>query len=97
MSKDEVKELLITVVCCFPSFKPADITATIDIWHKHLKDVSYEDANAALEEYIQNNPNGYPPNISNLIPRKSVHGFSERVYSDRFYEELEKEAGRGYK
>lgn len=92
MSKDEVKELLITIVCCFPSFKPDDITETIDTWHKHLKDIGYAEADAELNWYIQNNKGGFPPSVSNLIPKNHAHGYSERIYTDEFYEELEREA-----
>lgn len=92
MTKDNVKDLLITIVCCFPSFKPDDITETIDTWHRHLEDVNYEDAKAELNWYIQNNQGGFPPSVSNLIPKNHTHGYSERIYSDDFFEQLEKEA-----
>jgi len=96
MSKDELKELMITIVCCFPSFKPNSIADVIDEWHRHLAGVDYEDAKAELDRYIENNKGGYPPSVSNLIPKRTAHGFIERQYTSKFYEELEKIAEGGY-
>lgn len=93
MSKDDVKELLITVICCFPSYKPVDVGQVIDKWYEQLKDIDYKDADAELSRYIQNNPGGFAPSVSNLIPKKNqVYGFTGRTYSHEFFEEIEKEA-----
>lgn len=93
MSKDDVKELLITVICCFPSYKPVDVEEVIDKWYEQLKDIDYKDADAELSRYIQNNPGGFAPSVSNLIPKKNqVYGFTGRTYSKEFYEQIEKEA-----
>lgn len=92
MSKNDVKELLITMICCFPGYKPSNVGEVIDKWYEQLKDIEYCDANAELSRYIKNNPSGFPPSVSNLIPKKNdVYGFTGRTYTDEFFEELENE------
>ena len=90
MSKQEVKNLLRVIICCYPSFKPDNMSETVDTWSRMLKDVSYEEADDQLQKYIRNN--NYPPNVSNLIPKQNeVYGFKGRVYTHEFFEELERQ------
>lgn len=97
MNKQEVKDILKVIICCYPSFKPDNMSETVEIWSRMLKEVSYEEADNQLQRYIRGN-NNYPPNVSNLIPKQNeVYGFKGRTYSPEFFEELEREIVNRYK
>ena len=91
MNKQEVKDLLRVIICCYPSFKPDNMVETVETWSRMLKDVSFEEADDQLQRYIKGN-NNYPPNVSNLIPKRNgEHGFQGRIYTHEFFEALERE------
>ena len=91
MSKQEVKDILRVIICCYPSFKPDNMSETVETWSRMLKDVSFEEADEQLQRYIKGN-NNYPPNVSHLIPKQNeVYGFKGRVYSHEWFEALERE------
>lgn len=92
MTRDDMKELLITINTLYPNWKPDDLTGTIDTWHEQLKDVELSEAKIALRNHIESDKGSFIPNISVFVPkRKEVYGFKGRVYSHEFYKQLEEE------
>ena len=92
MTRDDMKELLITINTLYPNWKPDDLTGTIDTWHEQLKDVELSEAKIALRNHIESDKGSFIPNISVVVPkRKEVYGFKGRVYSHEFYKQLEEE------
>ena len=92
MTRDDIKELLITINTLYPNWKPDDLTGTIDTWHEQLKDVELSEAKIALRNHIESDKGSFIPNISVFVPkRKEVYGFKGRVYSHEFYKQLEEE------
>ena len=93
MNIKETKQILMKIETLYPNFRvSADkVDATASIWQQALNDYSFKAVEEALDHFIKEG-NGYPPSVSNLIPKNHTHGFSERIYSDDFFKQLEKEA-----
>ena len=104
MNIKETKQILMKIETLYPNFRvSADkVDATASIWQRALNDYSLGAVEEALNDFIREG-NGFPPSVGNLIPKNHTHGYSERIYSDEFFEELEREStkalikGRGYK
>ena len=91
MSREEVQDLLISIQSLYPNWKPDNKTGIVNAWHEQLKDISKEDAETELDRYVKSEKGCFLPNVSALIP-KQVYGFTGRVYSDEFFDEIEKES-----
>ena len=89
MTRDEVKAIYLKVCDLYPSFKPKDPQTVFDIWVAHLKRYDAKDVEMALDDFIDNNPGGFAPNISNLIPRRTPGEFKGRRYSHEDFIEME--------
>ena len=95
MSRDEVKAIYTQVCDLFPNFKPYNPQATFNMWVGILGKYEKPQIEEMLKKYIESNPGGYAPNISNLIPRKEAGGFTGRIYTKEDYEAME-EAGTAW-
>lgn len=92
MTREETRDMVRAIMSLYPSWKPDDLTLTVNVWHKQLKDVDLKDAESRLEEHIQGSRGSFPPNVSELIPKRLEGSwYSGRHYSHAFFEELEKE------
>lgn len=67
MLKSETKDFLINVNRIYPSWKIDDYQATVDIWHRYLKDEDLEDVEKALDEYVTVERNKFAPSVSDII------------------------------
>ena len=69
MTRDETKELLMTIQAIYPNFKvvPSQMTATINAWHLMLEEYPADSVNAALKIYAKTNNSGFAPSVSQLI------------------------------
>lgn len=77
MTREETKELLMSISVIYPNFnvKPEQMTATINAWHLMLEEYPANAIGAALKIYIKTNNTGFAPSVSQLIgsmyePRK---------------------------
>lgn len=77
MTREETKELLMTISAIYPNFnvKPEQMTATINAWHMMLDEYPANAIGAALQIYVKTNNTGFAPSVSQLIgamhePRK---------------------------
>ena len=92
MTREEVKQVYFKVCDLYPNFKPHNPQATLDEWVNHLSRYDRPEIEDTLSRYIDNNPGGYAPNISNLIPQKDAAQFSGRHYTHADYEQMEQAA-----
>lgn len=69
MTRDETKELLMTIRAVYPNFnvKPEEMTPTINAWTMMLEEFPYEAVKCALKIYIKTNNTGFAPSVSQLI------------------------------
>lgn len=69
MTRDETKELLMTIQALYPNFsvKPEQMTATLNAWHLMLSEYPIEGINAALQIYVKTNNTGFAPSVSQII------------------------------
>lgn len=69
MTRDETKELLMSIQAIYPNFKvrPEEMTLTINAWHLMLNEYPKEAVNAALQIYVKTNNGGFAPSVSQLI------------------------------
>ena len=92
MNRQETAALYMKVCDLYPSFRPKDPQAVFDVWCAHLRRYDQKDVETALEDFIDNNPGGYAPNISNLIPKKDPGQFRGRRYTHDDFLEMEEAA-----
>ena len=52
MTRDETKEILMTIQATYPNFKPEDKTITINTWFTLLKDYDRKQIGVALRDFI---------------------------------------------
>lgn len=69
MTRDETKELLMTIRAIYPNFnvKPEEMTPTINAWHMMLSEYPAQVVNAALQIYVKTNNTGFAPSVSQII------------------------------
>jgi hypothetical protein len=92
MTEDQTREFLMTINAIYPSWNVDDPDFTVAAWHRQLKDLPKEQAEAELDRYMRSDKGKYPPNVSVFIPKqKEVYGFTGRTYSHDFFEQIERE------
>lgn len=69
MTREETKELLMTIRAVYPNFnvKPEEMTPTINAWYLMLEEYPSESVKAALKVFIKTNSSGFAPSVSQLI------------------------------
>jgi len=69
MTRDETKELLMTINAVYPNFrvKPEQMTFTINAWSMLLGDYPAELVQAAFKIYVNTDDTGFAPSINQLI------------------------------
>lgn len=69
MTREETKVIIRTMAALYPSFKPADLTDTVNAWAVMLKDKDYKMTQAALKWYAESDQSGFAPSIGQLVDR----------------------------
>lgn len=69
MTRDETKEILMTIQATYPNFKPEDKTITINTWFTLLKDYDRKQIGVALRDFITHDASGFAPSIGQLTTR----------------------------
>ena len=69
MTRDETKELLMTIRAIYPNFnvRPEEMTPTINAWHMMLSEYPAQVIYAALQIYVKTNNTGFAPSVSQII------------------------------
>lgn len=92
MTRNETKELIKKIMIAYPSFKPQDLTATVDMWSRMFENESFSNVIARLEGYIAINK--FAPSIADLKKPKKKNDFAnfdQREFSSTYFDELERE------
>lgn len=90
MTREEIRDIYLSVCDIFPNFKPKNPQATFNTWVEHLSKYTPGEVKKALDDFIENNPGGYAPNVSNLIPKRDEGGFRGRTYTAEEFKEMER-------
>lgn len=67
MTRNDVKDLIKTIMAAYPNYHPADITFTVDLWTTMLINYDSELVLVALKRYIVTDTSGFAPSIGQLI------------------------------
>lgn len=69
MTREETKQLLMTISAIYPNFnvKSEEMTPTINAWHLMLEEYPAQTISAALQIYVKTNNTGFAPSVSQLI------------------------------
>lgn len=69
MTREETKELLMTIRAIYPNFnvKPEEMTPTLNAWHMMLEEYPANAIGAALKIYVKTNSTGFAPSVNQLI------------------------------
>ena len=72
MTRDEAKKIVMIIKTAFPSWKPDDLTFTVNIWASMLAEYSYVQTEQALKVYIVTDSSGFAPSIGQVIAKMHV-------------------------
>lgn len=72
MTREDVKKMLMVITNAYPSFKPIDLSATVDIWFDILQDYPVQSAMVALKTYIMTDTKGFAPTVGQIIEKMNV-------------------------
>ena len=69
MTREETKQLLMTIRAIYPNFtvKAEEMTPTINAWHMMLDEYPANLVNGALQIYVKSNNTGFAPSVAQLI------------------------------
>lgn len=67
MTRDETVTIIRAIKASYPTFKPDNISETVDVWHMMLDDQDYRAVSMALKSYIRSNNSGFAPSIGQLM------------------------------
>lgn len=69
MTRDETKELLMSIQAIYPNFKvkPEEMTFTINAWNTMLEEYPASAVMTSLRMYVKSNNTGFAPSVSQLI------------------------------
>lgn len=67
MTREEAKQLIMTLAAAYPNYHPADFTYTVDIWAVMLDEYDFGQAQTALKKYILSDTSGFAPSIGQLV------------------------------
>lgn len=67
MTRDEAKKIVMIIVSTYPSFKPLDMSMTVDSWYFFLADYEYNKIAIALKSFVATSGSSFAPSPSELI------------------------------
>lgn len=67
MTREETKTIIRAIKAAFPTYKPDNLTETINVWFAMLEDQDYRIISMSLKNYIRNNKSGFAPSIGQLM------------------------------
>ena len=69
MTREETKQLLMTIRAVYPNFnvRAEEMTPTVNAWHMMLEEYPADKVNGALMVYTKTNNSGFAPSVSQLI------------------------------
>ncbi len=67
MTREETVTIIRAIKASYPTFKPDDLSETVNVWHMMLEDQDYRAVTMALKSYIRTNNSGFAPSIGQLM------------------------------
>lgn len=69
VTRDEVKEALMTIQVYYPNFKAPNKTFATDSWLRVFADYDYEMVIAAIDSYVKTDNSGFAPSVGEIIEK----------------------------
>ena len=79
MTRDEVKQLLMTTQAYFPNFRVDDKTATINAWYIVLQNKDANEIMTAFYEYVNEGNTAFAPSISQLVAPSNIRSKQRKL------------------
>ena len=67
MTREETVDLVRSIVGLYPTWKPDNLTETVNCWHWALADYPASAIKGAFQIYVKTNNSGFAPSVSQLI------------------------------
>ena len=67
MTREDIKRIMVVISTTYPSWKPEDKTATIDLWTALFNEYPKEVIEQATLNYIRNDVKGFAPSPGQII------------------------------
>lgn len=72
MTRDEAKKIVMIIKTAYPSWRPDDLSFTVNIWASMLSEYTYQQTEQALRAYIATDSSGFAPSIGQVITKMHV-------------------------
>lgn len=69
MTREETKQILMSMLAAYPNYKPSDKTVAVNLWSEMLSEYSYPQVSAALKAYIRSDTSGFAPSIGQIVDK----------------------------
>lgn len=67
MTREETKQLVMTMSVAYPNYHPADITFTVNVWASMLEEYNFQQVQIAFKKYVLSDTSGFAPSIGQLV------------------------------
>lgn len=67
MTREEAKQLVMTMTVAYPNYHPADLKLTVDVWASMLAEYDFRLVQTAFRKYILSDTSGFAPSIGQLV------------------------------
>lgn len=67
MTREETVKVIRLISACYPSFKPDDLSYTIDVWCMMLSNVDCAAVVLAVQRYVKRTPSKFAPSIGEIL------------------------------
>lgn len=66
MTREEAKQLVMTMTVAYPNYHPADTTFTVNVWASMLEEYDFQQIQIAFKKYVLSDTSGFAPSIGQL-------------------------------
>ena len=67
MTKEETQKVLLVIISAYPTFKPENVKATLNVWHEMLKEYSFEETMLGIKSLVATRTSEFAPSIGAVI------------------------------
>lgn len=71
MTKDQAKEILLTIAAAYPKFNLTDNKLRVNVWVENLLSMPFEAVKQRLNGHVLNNP--FPPSIAEIAVKPKTN------------------------
>lgn len=69
LTREETKKIIRIMCDCYPNYRPADLSETVDVWTMMLSEHTYHQISMALKAYVLTDTSGFAPSIGQLTAK----------------------------